>query len=63
MLCLKSEILGIYWSDRVNQYAKALGLPSIELGNKYLINKTDLLKQFSISKNKTKEIHSKKLKY
>ena len=61
MLCLKSEILGIYWSDRVNQYAKELGLPSIVLGNKYLINKTDLLKQFSISKIKQKKYTLKNL--
>ncbi len=55
MICLKSEILGNYWNDRIDQYTNKLGLPFINLGKNYFINKSQLLKKFSSSEIKQKK--------
>ena len=50
ILCIKSEILGNYWNDRIDQYVNKLNLPIINIDKIYDINKSKLLKKISVSK-------------
>ena len=61
IICIKSNILGNFWGQRIDWYTDILSLPSIELNKRYSINKSKLLKKFTLSRIKQKKYILKNL--